>query len=359
MTKGTLYKKRGIWYWEYRDNGKRCYRCLETRSGETAIARRNAILKAESPKKWPTGTDHPLESFSKLVETSYTARGRSSTAAEAIRTVKRFVELCPVKTLSHVTRLHVDAYVAARRKAGVVGKTINKELDLLRASVNRLSPGAANPFSRYGRLREDDSEEVGAVPEDVVARYLAVAKGWVRDQLLFFCYVGGRPSSLVEARVGDVRWQTGIIRVRLWKTSRTLRDRYAEVPIAPEIEPTLRRLCEGKDKEDSLFPYRAKYGLLKSLATLAKNHGLPKITRRSLRHTWATQLAKNGTDMKTLMELGGWKSERMVLRYMNSDLSLKRKAIGAIQYAASPGEPRQPRTASQSPATEDHSSDAL
>jgi len=34
-----------------------------------------------------------------------------------------------------------------------------------------------------------------------------------------------------------------------------------------------------------------------------------------LRHTWASWHVMNGTNLQELMELGGWKSYEMVLRY--------------------------------------------
>ncbi|HSZ08913.1 MAG TPA: tyrosine-type recombinase/integrase [Steroidobacteraceae bacterium] len=36
---------------------------------------------------------------------------------------------------------------------------------------------------------------------------------------------------------------------------------------------------------------------------------------RNLRHTWASWHVQSGTSLPELMELGGWKSYEMVLRY--------------------------------------------
>ena len=45
----------------------------------------------------------------------------------------------------------------------------------------------------------------------------------------------------------------------------------------------------------------------------------PKITWHCLRHTWATRLIQRGADVKTLQELGGWKSIDMVMRYAHAN----------------------------------------
>jgi hypothetical protein len=41
----------------------------------------------------------------------------------------------------------------------------------------------------------------------------------------------------------------------------------------------------------------------------------PEFTWHSLRHTWASWHVQNGTPLAVLMELGGWASYAMVLRY--------------------------------------------
>ncbi len=43
--------------------------------------------------------------------------------------------------------------------------------------------------------------------------------------------------------------------------------------------------------------------------------GIEHFRFRDLRHTWASWHVMNGTGLQELMELGGWKSYEMVLRY--------------------------------------------
>ena len=336
VTQGTIYKRGGIYWLEYRVRGERIALSLKTRNGETATAKRKAIIEKAKAGLW-TGTDYPLESLAELARTSYTAKGRPATLVEVERTVKLFVASCPAKTLSGVTRAHVDAYVAGRRAEGVRAKTINKELDLLRATMNRLHPGGVNPFSKYGRLREDDSQEVPALPTVLVAQYLAVARGWVRDQLAFLGYIGCRPSTMALVRVGDVRLQTGIVRVQHWKTVQTVRDRYVEVPIPEALRGILRRLVEGRNGEELLFERKAKNGMMKALKALARRHKLPPITRRQLRHTWATQsLGKTG-DIRGVMEVGGWRNMKTLQRYAEADMAARRRVVESVSYEE--GEP--------------------
>jgi integrase len=46
-----------------------------------------------------------------------------------------------------------------------------------------------------------------------------------------------------------------------------------------------------------------------------KRTGIQNFRFHDLRHTWASWHVMNGTGLQELMELGGWKSYEMVLRY--------------------------------------------
>ena len=46
---------------------------------------------------------------------------------------------------------------------------------------------------------------------------------------------------------------------------------------------------------------------------------LVDFTWHCLRHTWATRLLQKGVDVKTVQEMGGWKTIAMVMRYTHAD----------------------------------------
>src|SRR5262249_25314901 len=60
--------------------------------------------------------------------------------------------------------------------------------------------------------------------------------------------------------------------------------------------------------------------------------GITDFTPHDCRHTWATWHYLANRDLKTLMELGGWQSEKMVLRYTHVNVSHLAQSIAALPW---------------------------
>ena len=57
---------------------------------------------------------------------------------------------------------------------------------------------------------------------------------------------------------------------------------------------------------------------------------LTGVTPHVLRHTFASRLGMAGTDLRTIQELGGWRSIKMVERYAHLSDEHKRAAIQGL-----------------------------
>jgi len=57
---------------------------------------------------------------------------------------------------------------------------------------------------------------------------------------------------------------------------------------------------------------------------------------RHLRHTWASWHVQSGTSLPELMELGGWKSYEMVLRYAHLAPEKLSSVAGRIERQPAP-----------------------
>jgi len=59
--------------------------------------------------------------------------------------------------------------------------------------------------------------------------------------------------------------------------------------------------------------------------------GLARITPHDLRHTWCSRLGEKGVDDRTLQELGGWKTLKMVQRYSHTNDRRKAEAVKLLE----------------------------
>ena len=57
---------------------------------------------------------------------------------------------------------------------------------------------------------------------------------------------------------------------------------------------------------------------------------LKNVTPHTLRHTFATRLIENGVDLRTVQELGGWSSVKMLERYGHVSPSRKAEAVEGL-----------------------------
>ncbi len=64
--------------------------------------------------------------------------------------------------------------------------------------------------------------------------------------------------------------------------------------------------------------------------TACRNAKLTGVTPHVLRHTFASRLAMAGVDLRTIQELGGWKSLKMVERYSHLSPGHKAEAVEKI-----------------------------
>jgi integrase len=99
------------------------------------------------------------------------------------------------------------------------------------------------------------------------------------------------------------------------------------VPISSElIEPLKRQMKRSQGehvfvKEDGITPLKE---IKTAFYSACRRANLKDVTPPVLRHTFASRLVMNGAGLRTVQELGGWKSMSMVERY--SHLSDRHKA---------------------------------
>ena len=195
-----------------------------------------------------------------------------------------------------------------------------------------------------GRLRWLDYDE-----ED---RLLAAASEPARTIILVGIYAGLRVrSEALTLKKTDVDLQRKTLTVQ---AAHAKNGETKTVPMSSElIEPLKQQMKRSQSecvfvKEDGITPLKAINTAFYAACRRAK---LTNVTPHVLRHTFASRLVMNGTDLRTVQELGGWKSMSMVERY--SHLSDRHKAeavelIGRKNFTTLFTTPQDPKVAESS-----------
>ena len=106
------------------------------------------------------------------------------------------------------------------------------------------------------------------------------------------------------------------------------------VPINREklLEPLRKEIKRSQSefvftKEDCKSPWKSFRSAFEKAVRDAK---LSDVTPHVLRHTFASRLAMAGVDLRTIQELGGWETLKMVERYSHLSASHKAEAVEKI-----------------------------
>lgn len=234
----------------------------------------------------------------------------------------QLVELADKENLLRVRRL-----LAARtwRGAPVAPATVNREMAELGKILNLAADEWGMLDARVPTIplfRLDKVEPVWATREQVTA-LLAGLPEHSRDLAIVACATGMRRGEVARMQWAHVDER----RATCYVPASGAKNRQARVvPLNADALAILAKWREPRGKVDPFGPHptfvfyfrrRAPIARLTTRAfhRAATAAGLPGFTFHKLRHTWASWQVQSGTPLKILMELGGWNSYEMVIRY--------------------------------------------
>jgi integrase/recombinase XerD len=168
---------------------------------------------------------------------------------------------------------------------------------------------------------------------DEVARLINGANNLLDYAMLMTLYATGvRRAELCRLKVEDIDSERMIVHIRRGKGNR---DR--DVPLTPKLLQTLREYWRWMKPKSYLFPgminnWRADKPLTpkciwNAVQDAAKRAGIKKrVSPHTLRHSWATHLLENGTDVRTIQMLMGHADLRATTIYLH----LSRRHLQAV-----------------------------
>jgi site-specific recombinase XerD len=212
-----------------------------------------------------------------------------------------------------------QAYLLKERKLAV-GSVVNHVAALRFFFVRTLKRPQFRDFLPYPR---EYKRLPTILSKDEVARLINASGNLFRRALLMTLYgTGMRRSEAACLKISDIDSQRMIIRVVKGKGSK---DR--DLPLTPALLETLREYWRWCKPKLYLFPSRyqrqaeqpiSDKTLWIACTDAARRAGIRKrVTPHTLRHSWATHLLEDGTDLRTIQVLLGHEDLETTARYLH------------------------------------------
>jgi len=198
-------------------------------------------------------------------------------------------------------------------KDGVANGTINRALETVRHVLN-VARDDWGWIARVPKIRmlKEPKRRVRFLTHEEADRLMAALPEHLIPVVRYALATGCRMSEILRLDWNRVDFER---RVSWLEPGTTKNGEGHGVPLNRDAILALRSV-QGQH-ERWCFTYRGKRmeAIGSAWKRALKRAGIEKFRFHDLRHTWASWHVMSGTNLQELMELGGWKSYEMVLRY--------------------------------------------
>lgn len=308
----SLYKRGSVWWVRFTaPNGERISRSAGTSEKQQAQEYHDR-LKAELWRVHKLG-EKPRRTWQEAVVRWLQDTDHKADHGKDVAKLRWLDVYLSDRYLDEIDRDLIDR-IGQAKKQEASASTANRYLALLRA-ILRMARDEWEWVERVPRVRlfQEPRKRVRWITPQQAARLLAELPEHLSDMAAFSLATGLRQSN-----VSYLQWdQIDMARGMAWVHADQSKSRKAiAVPLNEDALRTLRRRL-GRH---GVYVFTYKDMPVARTTTKAWSSALARaeITDfrwHDLRHTWASWHVQNGTSLQELMELGGWSSVEMVLRY--------------------------------------------
>jgi len=244
------------------------------------------------------------------------------------------------KRLDEIGTLDIERYKAKKLESGLSAKTVNNHLMILskclRCAVDWNALKAA-PKAKCLKAPPAKFDFLNPVESAMLLRD-QVEPDWALAALMAL-RTGLRVGELLALEWGDIDLDKRIMTVR-----RSVR----RGRVTPPKSNRDRYVTVSNDLANALMPFRKAKGIilhrpdggylayttaLKALRRLCKRAGLRNIGWHTLRHSFASQLVRMGTDLRTVQEMMGHTDISTTMRYAHLSPSATTDAVNGLAMA--------------------------
>ena len=346
--KDGLHKRRGIWHYKLKINGKWREFSARTKSYQEAKQTRQKALQQQAEGRLPTDA---AKAKLEQVAPGWLAYRKQIVAPLTVRIdrerLKPLLKSFGNRRLCDITIDDILAY-RALRQSEVGHRTINLEVKVLR-QILKAHKLWVRIGDDYRPLKENSRGPGQALADEQERALFATARSNPRWEVAYYAALlaantTARGCELKSLQLRDVDLMEGQIHVRSSKTQAGVRV----VPLnqtalwaasklferakklgASEPEHYLFPACE-RGQIDVIVPQKTWKSAWRSLTVEA---GMKGLRFHDLRHHAITQLAEKGVPDQTLMAIAGHVSKQMLEHYSHIRMKAKREAVKAIDSA--------------------------
>jgi integrase len=298
----------------------------------TGVADRKAAEAIRARREWEIiqGSIHGRKATASFLEAtvSYMEAGGER------RYLKRLIDHFGNLPLAKIDQIAID-HAGKILCPLAAPSTLNRQVYTPISAV--LKHGAARGLCEYRQIERpvQPKGRVRWITPVEADRLIAASAAHLRPLLIFLLYTGARVS---EAVYLDWR-QVDLVR-REVQFLNTKSGEPRGVPLHPRLVEALSALPHQQGevfRKPDGSPYARKAdrsgGQIKTAFQGAcRRAGIVDLSPHDCRHTWATWHYAANRDLVALMQLGGWKSEKMVLRYAHMNVAHLAKSMAALPW---------------------------
>jgi excisionase family DNA binding protein len=313
------------YYLDYFENGKRIQRvCRRAASFEDAYFElRQAVFKEPEKKRstFSAFADEYLEDYAKPTKKSWKAD-----KVRLGKLKKYFKEM----DLRQITPMEIERFRSSLLSKGKQKSTTNRYLALLKRMFNlAIEEGymEGNPARKVKMFSEAENLKERILTDGEERLLLDGCCEHMRDLVTFALNTGMRLGEILNLKWANVDMKSGTIKVEFTKSGKTR--------IVP-MNQALREMLARPRKRGEVYVFtnpdsKDRFRETKtSFKTGCRKAGIEGLRFHDLRHTFASRLVRNGVDIGTVRKLLGHSTLLITQRYVHSDESMLRSAVGSL-----------------------------
>ena len=266
-----------------------------------------------------------FEAYTQDLENRGKSEDTVGRASQTAIVMERLVPQLLTKSISALTEADIFAFRQAREAQGCKPSTINRDLRTLCAMLRKARPDFRFPRSAF--YPEDDTR-VRWLSEEQEGRLFISLPSPIREIAQLAALTLMRRGELLRLRREDVDLDQGVILLPRAKTG-------PRPVVLSEAARGILATQLGKHDRPWVFPnpdggpYSGVH-VSRVFRDATRRLGLRDFHFHDLRHHGATRALNAGFTAPIVMQLGGWKTERMMRRYAAVTDSTLRRAAEAV-----------------------------